>query len=280
GSRADTGEVREAKYTVGGVSKNLVNTDNASDVVRFYDVVANAQGHIQIDTERASGDYSYLGVIEVIGRFASDPVGPSILVDFGSSAAGYTTGGYWNNLATSNTSGGTGLAGLAGMLDSTGNATKVNLAITDDFGGSSNVGEILDDAGFPTTAQRDSFFVQSTDPAQIVLEGLHPNAGYDLTFFGSRRTSDAPAGNLVLDVTINGEVLSLDARGNMDDVIMFKNILPDSSGTLTIDFSTAGFGYLGAMSVTMIVPEPTNAALLGMAILGFVGFRRSRKRRA
>lgn len=276
GSRAGPPDDREAAYTVGGVTKNLINSKNESNVVRFYDVAADAQGHIQIDTAIAGGDYSYLGVIEVIGHFASDPVGPSILVDFGSSTAGYTTGGYWNNLATSNTSGGTGLTGLTDMVDSTGNATRVDLRISDDFGGSNDAGEIFDDAGFPTTAQRDSFFVQSSNPAQIVLEGLHPHAGYDLTFFGSRRESDAPGGDLVLGVTINSELLFLDARGNTDDVIMFKNILPDANGTLTIDFTTAGIGYLGAMSLSMIVPEPTSFMLAGLALVGFLGFRRRR----
>ncbi|MDY0170255.1 MAG: PEP-CTERM sorting domain-containing protein [Thermoguttaceae bacterium] len=285
GSRADTGsppenpgETREAKYTVGGVSKNLVNTANASNVVRFYDVVANAQGHIQIDTEIAAGSFSYLGVIEVIGRFASDPVGPSFLVDFGESASGYTTGGYWNNLATDRGSGGTLLTGINGLINSLGDPTKVNLLITDDFYGRNNAGEVSDDAGFPTTAQRDSFAVASNNPAQIVLENLHPAAGYDLTFFGSRRASDAPSGNLVLDVTINGETLSLDGRGNTEDVIMFKNILPDPTGTLTIDFATSGtYGYLGAMSVTMIVPEPGSFMMMAIALVGFLGLRRRRK---
>lgn len=280
GSRATTADDRVAAYTVGGVTKNLKNSANASDVVRFYDVAANAQGHIQIDTAIASGSYSYLGVIEVIGRFASDPVGPSILVDFGDSASGYTTGGYWNNLATDRASGGTLLTGLTDMIDSTGNATKVNLAITDDFGGRNNAGEISDDAGFPATAQRDSFYVQSNDPAQIVLTGLHPNAGYDLTFFGSRRASDAPTGDLVLDVTINGEVLSLDARGNTSNVMMFTNLLPDSTGRLEIDFTSAGIGYLGAMSLSMIVPEPGSFMMMAIALVGLLGFRRRRRPRA
>lgn len=232
GSRAivtgDEGKLRKAAYTVGGVTKELVNTDNQSETVTFFNVVANAQGHIQIDTEVAPDGYTahaYLGVIEVVGHFASDPVGPSILVDFGSS--GYRTGGHWNNLTT--TSAG---ATLTGMVNSLGNPTKVNMETTDGFAGVNSLGELSDDAGFPETAQRDSLYVTGTNPAQIVFENLHPAAGYDLTFFGSRRTSDAPSGDLILDVTINGEKLSLDAYGNTEDVLMFKNIWADPTGTL------------------------------------------------
>ena len=278
GSRADTGETREAAYTVGGVTKNLLNTDNTSNSVRFYDVLADAQGHIQIDTAIAQGGYSYLGVIEVVGSFASDPVGPSILVDFGDT--GSTTGGYWNNLATGNSTGGTGLTGLTDMVDSLGNATRVDLTISDDFGGRNDVGVSSDDAGFPTTAQGDSLYVQPNNPARIVLEDLHPSAGYDLTFFGSRQSSGAPGTSLVLDVTINGETYSLDAYDNTDNAITFHDILPDSSGTLVIDFTSDTVGYLGAMSLTMLVPEPASAVLTVIALAGLLGFRRRRRRQA
>jgi hypothetical protein len=274
GSRIDTGETRTAAFTVGGTTQTLVNTDNAANTVTFYDVTADSQGHIQVDTSVAAGSYAYLGVVEVVGSFSDEPAYPSIFFDFGSGASGYPTAGDWNNV----TSSGAGLR-VTDAIDSLGQPTLLDLRITDGFPATNTLGDQSNDAGFPISAQRDSFVVIAggDETAQIQLEGLVAANTYDLTLFGSRRNSDAPGGLLSLDVTIDGLTQSLVNRANTANVLTFHNVQPDASGNILIDFGlspNATFGYFGAMSVTYVAPEPGTMLLLGAGLLGLLRRRR------
>lgn len=269
GSREVVVGNRTAAYTIGGVTQTLLNEGNALNSVTFTGVTANARGHIQIDTSVAAGDFSYLGVVELKGTFAPgrEPLS-SLLFDFGDAAT--QTAGRWNNVTTV----GTGLK-INGALNSLGQATAVRLSITDDFDSVNASGELSNDAGFPTAAQRDSFVLRAAGPVnatgRILLEGLDPTLLYDFTFFGSRRASDAPAGTLATEFQIGSLVATLDNRGNTQNVATLWNVQPDAAGTVLIDVrlpAGAAFAYLGAMQVTAVVPEPGAALLLGLGAVG------------
>lgn len=283
GSRQTTGETRTSAYTIGGVTQNLVNTDNALHSVTFSGVTANARGQIQIDTSVAAGSWGYLGVVELKGTFQPGPMPvQSLLFDFGDGAT--QTAGRWNNVTTV----GTGLK-INGAVNSLGQATAVRLSITDDFDSVNASGELSNDAGFPTSAQRDSFVLRASGPVntmgQIVLEGLDPGLWYDFTFFGSRAASGAPAGYLATEFRIGTQTALLENIGNTANTVSLLGIRPDASGDVLVDVrlpAGATFGYFGAMQVTAYVPEPASLVLLGLgASFGLVmlGQRRRLRRR-
>lgn len=272
---------RAAEYTVdhagGSESQVLINEGNTSEVASFHGAVANDKGWIQLEM-RDHFEYGYLGAIEVVGDFApaSEHLQPSVFFDFGSNrddSGGFETAGNWNNI-TDYTTG----EKIADAIDATGQLTGISLTIDDAFDGVNDGGVVSNDGGFAMAAQRDSFHIGSNG-ASIRLSGLLPEGLYDLSLFGSRELDDD---GRKIDVTIDGQTIALDVAMNDSRTADFFHVRADSWGELVIDFDTtqgAQHGYLGAMRLTLAVPEPASgglalAALLGMLLLG------TRRRRA
>lgn len=282
GSReAFPGDPRAIGLTIGGTSQTLSIDDNASNSVTFAGVAADARGLVRIDATNALGQYGYLGVVEIAGTFGSKAPQPSIYFDFG--ADNRLTGGNWNNLASANYgAGGTGAADVIGAIDSLGNPTGVNLIVVDDFPGVNATGENSDDAGFPISAQSDSFYLGNGDAlAQLRVEGLIPGGDYDITLFGSRQTTGDDR-SVVFGI-VGGPSATLLNSGNTDQVVTFSMLRPNPDGTLLIDFSRppgSSFGYFGAMQITQVVPEPSGICLAAAGLVVVLGLGvRSRRRR-
>ncbi len=268
GSRATDGtDNRTAAYTIGGTTEDLLNEGNTTETVTFFDVVADQNGNIQIDTTVAD-EFGYLGVVEVVGSFqaAALPPQPSIFVDFGDSAN--QTVGDWNNI--------TSLSGsVTNAVNALGEITDVDVVITEAFGGT-QVGVDSNDAGFSRSAQRDNFYVHTTNTAAVQFEDLGPNALYDLTVFGSRSASGR-----ILSVTTNGETLELDNAYNETDVLTFLNLSPDANGDLLVEFTAGGtveYGYLSCLQLTYVVPEPNTILLATFALISLACFTGRSKR--
>ncbi len=275
GSRQSTGDTRTGRYTIGSVSYDLINTDNTANTVTFTGVQADPRGHIQIKVEAAPGSqFGYLGVVELKGSFAPGPLPvQSLLFDFGSGDTGFPTAGRWNNVTTV----GTGLK-IADAIDSLlGQPTGVKLSITDDFNEINKAGVVSYEAGFPTTAQQDSFVLKRPDQnnttAQILLEGLNPGLLYNFTFFGSRALG-GPTGYKAFEVQIGDQIALLENEGNTANTVTLYGIKPDSLGRVYIDFrlpANAQYGYLGVMEVMAFVPEPSAVVLLALGIVCVLG---------
>jgi hypothetical protein len=268
---------RTARYTVNGVNQDLLVEGNTANTVTFYDVAPDARGQLRISTAKADQN-GYLGVIQLVGHFtpSEEPPQASICFDFGDAAG--ATPGNWNNVTAYAAGGETK---IANAIDSLGRVTTVDLFITRDFGGTNTAGEVSTEAGFPSKAQRDSFLVGST-PAQLRIEGLDPMLLYDFTFFGSRQIADVTDGRS-FDVQLHGltdsALLTLNNRGNKDQVLTIAQFRPDALGNVLIDVNcTAGasWGYFGVLQITPVVPEPSSLALAIVAGVGGVGLLRRR----
>jgi hypothetical protein len=271
---------RAADYTVdhagGSVTQTLINEGNSSEVASFHGVVADDKGWIQLEMREAF-EFGYLGAIEVVGDFApaSEHLQPSVFFDFGSDrsdSGGFETPGNWNNI-TDHTTG----EKIADAIDATGQLTGISLTIEDAFDGINDGGVVSNEGGFAMAAQRDTFHIGSNG-ASIRLSGLLPDGLYDLSLFGSRELDDD---RRKIDFTIDGQTVTLDVSMNESRTADFFHVRADSLGDLLIDFNTtdgAQHGYLGAMRLTLAVPEPTSAALAlaGCLALVLLGSRRRR----
>jgi len=268
---------RTTEYTIGGTTQTLVNYNNTSNSVTFADVSPDAHGHIQVDLVGV-GAAGYLGAVEITGDFepmATNPPRPSIFYDFG--VSNRKTGGNWNDMIGFDAG-----SRLDDAVDSLGRPTAVDLVVASGFNpnGANNIGEFSDDAGYPITAQSDSFWFDPSHSPQIRIEGLNPNGEYDFTLFGSRQPV---AGSLrSVDITIGGQTITLVNSGNTGDVASFFDVQPDAGGNVLIDLtvsSGADFGYVGVLEIVMAVPEPSSVWLAGLALIGLVAIVRPSRRR-
>ncbi|QQE10011.1 PEP-CTERM sorting domain-containing protein [Planctomycetota bacterium] len=199
-----------------------------------------------------------------------------ILFDFGRGDTGISdlrTTGNWNNVHSlqESTGGGTGGTGvrITDAITDAGVVTTVDLNVTDDFS-AVNAGGVLASDVYATSAQRDSFFVTSSDGAQIRLEGLEAGEAYDLTFFGSRAASSPPGRAFQVDIAGQGDV-SLDAANNVDQTASIDGVLADSNGFIVLDITAVtDFGYFGVLEIDGdfgVVPEPGSLGLTCAALV-------------
>ena len=275
GSRAEHLQAeRGARFTIGGVSQDLLNTDNESNAAVFSDVVADQHGHIQIDVGVYVGQWGYLGAVEINGRFTAKAHHPSLYFDFGDSAN--ETAGNWNNVTTVD-------AGLkiADAINSVGETTGVSLTFDTAFysiGTGSTGGLLSDDAGFPISAQRDAFLVDG-NVRQLQLDGLIPGGEYEVRLFGSRtddtyrRTTDFRVGT---DSGGWSDWVTLDAAKNSENVVRFV-ANPDALGELLVEVRRepgGAWGYLAVMEIAQI-PEP-GSLMLALAAVLCLSLRRRR----
>ncbi|MCA9240617.1 MAG: PEP-CTERM sorting domain-containing protein [Planctomycetales bacterium] len=214
-------------------------------------------------------------------------------------------GNYWNNFNKEDFNSNTGsldvpdTAAISGLVDDANTASTIGIQLLDSTGnneweanGAINGGllgpnpALLGDFAIET-ATRDYFF--TTQPsASFVINGLNPLATYDLEFFATRdtggtrntqyRATDANGSVLsaILQTSGAGAGSAAHPNGNDDDTVTLLGLVPDGSNSITVDMLTnaGGFSYVGILSITENVPEPSAATLLG---LGFVAAARRRR---
>lgn len=185
--------------------------------------------------------------------------GASVQIDFGS--ASLTSTGNWNNLTDS-------INGTAiNLIDDSGGATGVDVSVTDGFVGANTVGIAGNTLGYPGNASKDNFWTGSftshaealNHPAEVTINGLDPDAVYDISLFASRTGTDSGNGRLTR-YTINGQWQDLEAADNTDTEVVFQGISPEADGTLSVDIvasaaGTSRFGYLSLMKITALVVQ-------------------------
>ncbi len=165
-------------------------------------------------------------------------------VDFGGSSN--STGSNWNNIT--DVDAGDNGSFVVNATDSSGQATGVLVEVSDDFYGV----QAGVDAGdvFPSTAQIDAFYVNSTDPyGAVLVSGLNPAQTYDFKIFASRSSS----GVRTSLYTIHGQTASLEAALNTSNYVTISGVSPTSQGKILIEVERDnhdGLAYLGAFEMT------------------------------
>ncbi|MBU0678629.1 MAG: hypothetical protein KJ626_10985 [Verrucomicrobia bacterium] len=202
-----------------------------------------------------------------------------IRFDFGD--ATFATADNWNNV-TNSTQGTTIIDAIA----TNGEATRVDLEITDDFSTINTGGTTSPDAGlgYPSSATRDSlwgntnlFAGELETNAQLTISGLDTSGEYRFTFFASRVTGggdNRETAYLVSGAAGSTNTVYLDPVDNTSQKVTTIGITPDGSGQVVINIRRGpnntnpdGFYYLGVMEISQEAyvdnPASTSAAVDG-----------------
>jgi hypothetical protein len=167
------------------------------------------------------------------------------LFDFGSDL--FRTGSFWNNV-TSNVAGTT----VPNAINSDGASSSVSLTIEGAFKGIDTSGIAASDV-YPSTAQRDSFYVQGWETGLIRIKGLTPSALYNLRFFAS-----APAGDRITRYRIENVSVRRDASQNISGTAILTKVPATAQGELLVRVVSAhdgaGFGHIGVLELTVSDP--------------------------
>jgi len=232
-----------ATLSVQAVGGNAVSYDSISILDYRRSATGPTEGLLQYSTNGSD----FVDIATVTYPYTNHPGVPlsanieTVLFDLGPN----TTPGNWNNV----TSSGTGQH-ITDAVDSSGNATTIDLETTDAFTGS-NASGVSDSTLYPITAQQDSLYLNAGESATIRIKGLDTNEVYDFSFFGSRSASD----NRTAVFTIGSTSVTQNAANNTSQKVTLTAIAPNSSGEVDIVITTdtgASFGYLGVLEVVHV----------------------------
>lgn len=210
-----------------------------------------------------------------------------VFIDFG--LTDFQTAGNWNNFAGSDSFRfqdlNTPSALLTDMIDSTGANTGIDLVYTamNSSADSAGIGgadfNVPTTTGFPLSATRDTMFLTGGGARLTMeLQGLAPNAEYDLTMFAAiGATRDDTLW------TVDGETLSLNPSNNTTNTVTFSNVQADNLGVISIawltdtEIANPTAAHWNTLSITA-VPEPSSIALAITAGMGLMLLRRCQRR--
>lgn len=221
----------------------------------------------------------------------------TVLIDFGtnvsfrgvSAASPDTNGNHWNVFKPGDY--------LANMVNTGGNATTIDIGLdptgstvaTDSYNGPAGATSNPVTAGEVTATDIDAtalgslgikeagidFISSATGRFQI--QGLDPAKTYRLQLFASHKFSANPTTvfTIYTDSTYATAVASADVNvqnvtspwlHNRDTLATFRNLVPQTSNILYVQFNGlggTGSGYLNALRITTEIPAPTNPAATG-----------------
>lgn len=189
---------------------------------------------------------------------------------------------------------------IANAVDSTGASTGVGLTVSGLNPGSNLNGTTAATgaaAFLDAQATKDNMFGHSlsafNQPAPLPLgvlafSGLDGsgNTSYAFTFFASRTGVSDNRETKYEVLGANSGTVYLDAANNVGNIALLSGIIPNPSGSLTVNISpgpnnnnTSGFFYIGALRLeTSAVPEPSSMAMIVMGGLGLALARRQSRR--
>ncbi len=201
--------------------------------------------------------------------------------------AGFGAASVWNGLAAgADRARASPNPSFSGLRDSTGAATGVGLSLTGAVTGFSGFNNPSADA-----LRKDYLFFNSgNNPATTLswtLTGLIAGGSYDMFFYGSNAGNAGwsmalGAANQVIGAasgTAYFGALVADANGSISGSLL-PSAAYDPSNGFADEVNWSGFQLLSTEAIPTSVPEPAGLALVGVALLGLVFSRRSRRRQA
>lgn len=209
--------------------------------------------------------------------------GDTFLIDF-SSTNGQTSGN-WNNSYDPNYS-------ITDLIDTTGASSSIDFNFTTNVAQQGNYDVTAGPSPFDVaSAYEDAIYVGSGSTTTFRLSSLDTNYTYTLSFFGSRDNTstrvtaytvyqvDAVSGTTVTLATSGTDVGGSGVNHNISQTATVASFTPNASGEIYVDITVdqGTFGYLNAMSMT-VIPEPgTYAAAIG-AFIGALALLLRRRR--
>lgn len=153
---------------------------------------------------------------------------------------------------------------FANLKDTSGNVTPISITVMTPWQNQNNGTNLLgavtgNNSGiFPDNVMRSAYWTAG-DKQTLKVSGLNKsgNYKYKFTFFGSRGdVYDTRATNY----TINGTTVTLSAVNNTTNTVNIAGLLPDTSGSVTIDITKAtgsDYGYLNALVIDVQYDDHT-----------------------
>ncbi|TWT31892.1 D-alanyl-D-alanine carboxypeptidase family protein [Blastopirellula retiformator] len=181
------------------------------------------------------------GMFLALPAFAADQ---TVRIDFGASQNRSVAP--WNNVDKPTS---VGLV-VTDCQDADGLVTSVAIRQTNPWAGYNLAGTKLL-ADWPSAASQDSLFVETgiDDQAEFQLEGLKPEASYQVTIFASRMGGSA---RRIGEYELAGASGTLDAHDNQAERLVFDRVLADADGKVKIRVRCAPqskYAYLGALEI-------------------------------
>ena len=150
---------------------------------------------------------------------------------------------------------------LNNLLNDVNQYSGLNLVSQSTFGGSNNLGlNTGNNSGiFPDNVLRSNWFLDAGDTGRIKITGLNQAMVYSFSFIASRQGT----GTRNTVYKIGNQTSVVNAMGNIASLAQIKNVVPDSTGSISIKiFAQAGsiFGYITGLQ--MLAAPSTDTTLL------------------
>lgn len=235
--------------TRAGAAAGVLDTaNNIMQTLTLERLAPSADGTLAVGLERvgtAPDDRAVLNAFVLRQR----PAGGTVLFDFGPTL----TPGNWNNVTSTNEG-----TGVINAIDMFGEATGIDLVITDAFHQSTAIEGLDTNTLYPATAQLDCLRTFNTgDPVgAFQLRGLNPLAQYELAFYAAAWRSGARG----TDYTVQGVTRTLSATSNFYNLCVFSNVTPTSAGVINVSMRAMAGASWGYVNVMELRPSGSTAA--------------------
>lgn len=233
---------------------------SGNDILAQYDsgdgIHMNDAGHnilVQRVTEKAI--HNQVNINDYIDVASSSR---SYLIDFNFNNTSHLSMGNWNNFS------GHSDGSLTELTDDLGIKGSLNVAVTDAFSQSNEVGIILPSGKniFPSSATKDAFYGDNSNPTAVfTLTGLNPHKIYSFEIFASRKDQSDNRETKYVVSGDNTATCLLNASNNTSSTCLISDINPSPAGTIKLTVSkgennnnSSGFYYIN--SLRLIEKEP------------------------
>lgn len=218
--------------TLPGNTTSYKNTGLASNIRYYYRV-------------RAKNGTAYSGYSNAMSTITPASI---VYVNFNTNVAGGPSP--WNNLAASPITTFT----KSSLKNQSGTATTLSLRLDKFFNGEFNAGRTTgNNSGVvPDNVLKSDYWLDNGQLSQFRLSGLNTARRYRIGFFGSSSANGWYKGNYTATYTVNGRTVYLNSWENTTKVVYIGDLVPQSGGILTLDFSTtaaAGYGFNGGLII-------------------------------